>query len=116
MKTITGKISDFAQRCAERGTTLQEVAPCIIAREGDTVTVDVEHPAYPRRPDRGLGDTLARIIHATTHIKPCSGCTKRQAAFNKALPYSWAGICEAVRRLVRRIIRALAIAAQRVCA
>ena len=89
MKTITGTISDFARRCAERGATLEAVAPCIVSRQGDTVTVDVEHPAYPKRPagDIGLGDTIARAIHAATGIKPCGGCQRRREALNRLVPY-----------------------------
>lgn len=48
-------------------------------------------------PSKGLGDTVAKITHATgldkladlyTHVtgKPC-GCSERQEALNKLLPY-----------------------------
>ena len=42
---------------------------------------------------RGLGDTLARVIHNYTGIKPCSGCKDRQEILNKWLPYKkpWKG-------------------------
>ena len=36
---------------------------------------------------RGLGDTLARVIHSYTGIKPCSGCTDRQETLNRWIPY-----------------------------
>ena len=36
---------------------------------------------------RGIGDTLARVIHNYTGIKPCSGCKDRQEKLNKWLPY-----------------------------
>jgi hypothetical protein len=36
---------------------------------------------------RGIGDTLARVIHDYTGIKPCSGCKDRQATLNRWLPY-----------------------------
>lgn len=35
-------------RCRQRGYTLDEVRPCIVAEDGDTITVDETHPAYPR--------------------------------------------------------------------
>ena len=41
-------------RCRQRGYTLDEVAACIVSRDGDTVTVDVDHPAYPRQPKPGF--------------------------------------------------------------
>jgi len=36
---------------------------------------------------RGLGDTLARVIHDYTGVKPCDGCKKRQETLNKWIPY-----------------------------
>jgi hypothetical protein len=43
----------------------------------------------PRLESRGLGDTIARGIHAASggRIKPCGGCRKRQDFGNKVLPY-----------------------------
>ena len=38
-------------------------------------------------PSRGLGDTVAKIVHAVTGIKPCGGCQKRRAALNRLMPY-----------------------------
>jgi hypothetical protein len=43
----------LAARCRERGYTLDEVRPCIVSEDGDTITVDVDHPAYPRAPKPG---------------------------------------------------------------
>lgn len=42
-----------------------------------------------KMPDRGLGDTVARVIHAATlgTVTPCGGCQKRQEALNKLVPY-----------------------------
>ena len=37
---------------------------------------------------RGLGDTLARVIHDYTGIEPCSGCSKRQETLNRWIPYN----------------------------
>ena len=37
---------------------------------------------------RGLGDTLARVIHSTTGIKPCDDCTRRKEKLNKWFPYT----------------------------
>ena len=38
---------------------------------------------------RGLGDTVAKVIHAVSggKIKPCGGCKRRQAKLNKLVPY-----------------------------
>jgi hypothetical protein len=40
-------------RCRERGYTLDEVMPCVVAQDGDQWTIDTEHPAYPRHPKPG---------------------------------------------------------------
>lgn len=45
-------------RCRERGYTLDEVRACIVSVDGDTITVDVDHPAYPRTPKPGFVPTL----------------------------------------------------------
>jgi hypothetical protein len=41
-------------RCTERGYTLDEVMPCVVAQNGDEWTIDVEHPQYPRQPKPGF--------------------------------------------------------------
>jgi hypothetical protein len=45
---IACHIKHLVARCRERGYTLDEVRPCIVSEGGDMVTVDTEHPAYPR--------------------------------------------------------------------
>lgn len=39
---------DLQQRCLQRGYTLQEVLPCVVAETADEWIVDTLHPAYPR--------------------------------------------------------------------
>lgn len=41
-------------RCRQRGYTLNEVMPCVVAQNGDEWTIDVYHPAYPREPKPGF--------------------------------------------------------------
>ena len=52
---ITGRRSAFEARCRERGTTLDAVRACIVSEDGDTITVDETHEAYPKA-KKGLGD------------------------------------------------------------
>ena len=87
---ITGPRVKFDMRCVERGYTLDEVRPCIVSEDGDTITVDEKHPAYPRRKP-GLGDMVAAGLSAVGITKErvsklaggdC-GCAKRQAALNE---------------------------------
>jgi hypothetical protein len=51
---ITCHRSHLAARCRQRGYTLDEVRPCIVSEDGETITVDVDHPAYPREPKPGF--------------------------------------------------------------
>ena len=87
---IRGRFVNFEKRVRERGYTLEQVQECIIERDGEFVTVDETHEAYPH-PRRGLGDMVAdglaaigitkeRVSRVTG--KPC-GCAKRQQALNE---------------------------------
>lgn len=51
---ITCHWSFLNDRCKERGYTLDEVMPCVVAQNGDEWTIDVDHPAYPRKPKPGF--------------------------------------------------------------
>ncbi len=45
---ITCHRSNLEARCNERGYTLAEAMPCVVAQDGDLWTIDVDHPQYPR--------------------------------------------------------------------
>jgi hypothetical protein len=64
----------LAARCVERGYTLDEVAACIVSRDGDTITVDTDHSAYPRvsRLPAG-GAACARCGGVGTELKKMLG-------------------------------------------
>ena len=47
----------LAARCRQRGYTLDEVRPCIVSEDGETITVDVDNPAYPRASKPGFTKT-----------------------------------------------------------
>ena len=51
---IACKLKHLAARCAQRGYTLEEVRPCIVSEDGDQITVDETHAAYPREPKPGF--------------------------------------------------------------
>jgi hypothetical protein len=51
---ITCLRSHLAARCRQRGYTLDEVRPCIVSEDGERITVDETHPAYPRTAKPGL--------------------------------------------------------------
>jgi hypothetical protein len=45
---ISCNVQHLEYRCLERGYSLDEVKDCIVSRQGDQITVDETHPAYPR--------------------------------------------------------------------
>jgi len=87
---ITCRLDNLLARCKERGYTLDQVRPCIVSEDGDTITVDETHPAYPRAKP-GLGDMVAAGLSAIGITKErvsalaggdC-GCAKRQEQLNE---------------------------------
>lgn len=92
---ITCQRAHLEQRCRERGYTFDKVRACIVAEDGDKITVDETHAAYPRAAKPGLGDRVASALTAVgitkervqavaskVGVRDC-GCKKRQAALNK---------------------------------
>jgi hypothetical protein len=57
---IRCRLAHLDARCRQRGYTLDEVRPCIVSEDGDAITVDETHPAYPRqaRPVESAGDVV----------------------------------------------------------
>lgn len=51
---ITCHRNHLISRCRERGYTLDEVRACIVGEDGDQITVDIDHPAYPREAKPGF--------------------------------------------------------------
>lgn len=46
---IICRLHHLIERCRQRGYTFAEVEACIVTRDGETITVDEHHPAYPKR-------------------------------------------------------------------
>jgi len=87
---IRCRMRHLEARCRQRGYTLDEVRPCIVTQDGDQITVDETHAAYPRAKP-GLGDMVAAGLSAVGITKewvskaigkPC-GCAKRQERLNE---------------------------------
>ena len=72
---ITCQLKHLAARCRQRGYTLDEVRPCIVSEDGDRITVDVDHSAYPRSPKPGFvrPQARARVKPQATPPAPTSG-------------------------------------------
>ena len=69
-------------RCSERGYTLEEVMGCVVSKDGDQWTVDVDHPAYPRVAKEvppGVGTKLKKLL-GMVGIKASEGCSCNQRA------------------------------------
>lgn len=47
---ITAPLKFFLQRCQQREISFEDAKACIVSHDGDLVTVDEKHPAYPRLP------------------------------------------------------------------
>ena len=95
---ITCKLDHLEARCRERGYTLDEVRSCIVSQDGDAITVDVEHVAYPRTPrpghatagPGGPGTELKRLLSDWLGIEATSGCScNSMAARMDALGPDW---------------------------
>jgi hypothetical protein len=92
---IRCRLSHLEARCRQRGYTLDEVRPCIVSRDGDSIVVDETHSSYPRERKPGLGDMVAaglsavgitkeraQAVATAVGVKDC-GCKKRQEALNQ---------------------------------
>ena len=83
-------------RCRERGYTLAEVMPCVVAQDGDAWTIDVDHPAYPRAsrlpsppaaPGRGPGTELKKLLAIAGIVaSPDCACNARAAEMDRNGP------------------------------
>jgi hypothetical protein len=84
---------NLEERCRERGYTLDEVMPCVVAQDGDEWTIDVEHPAFPRAsrlpepppiPTGGPGAELKKLLARVgiTATPDCS-CNARSAEMDR---------------------------------
>lgn len=87
---IRCRLHHLEAKCRQRGYTLDEARACIASQDGDKITVDETHPAYPRERKPGLGDMVAAGLSAVGVTKervskalgkPCD-CPKRQEWLN----------------------------------
>ena len=90
---VTGPRIQFVSRIRRRGYTMDEVRACIVSEDGDKITVDINHPAYPRAPRRTKGqphpykqqiliqsgpgtELKALLAKIGIHASPTCGCNK----------------------------------------
>lgn len=67
---ITGRRSAFESRCRERGVSLEDIRACIVHEdhEAGTVTVDENHPAYPRAKPSLAKKAVNFVSSAAKHV------------------------------------------------
>jgi hypothetical protein len=80
-------------RCVERGYTLDEVLPCVIAQDGDEWTIDTESEFYPRvsrlpeppaPPTHGPGTELKKLLaRVGITATPDCACNARAAEMDR---------------------------------
>ena len=82
---ITCHRVNLEQRCSERGYTLAEVMPCVVAQDGDEWTINTESEFYPRvsrlpeppaPPTSGPGTELSKLLKRFG-ISPTPTCACR---------------------------------------
>ena len=85
---ITTHRTHLEQRCRERGYTLDEVLPCVVAQDGDEWTIDTDSEFYPRvsrlpepapMPTSGPGTELSKLLKRFG-ISPTPTCACREKA------------------------------------
>jgi hypothetical protein len=85
---IKGRRASFEARCRERGYDLATAWSCVVEEDGDFITVDETHPAYPRsstappppfqRPSGGAGTELKALLSKIgITASPTCSCNKR---------------------------------------
>lgn len=81
---ITCTLLHLVARCKERGYTLDEVRPCIVSEDGDSITVDETHEAYPRVRS-GPGAELKSLLKDWLGIEstPTCSCNAMANKMNK---------------------------------
>lgn len=83
---IACRLSHLEARCRERGFTLAEVRTCIVSEDGDLITVDETHAAYPReRSVSGPGSELKSLLKDWLGIEssPTCSCNAMANKMNK---------------------------------
>lgn len=77
MMLIDCLVQHLQERADQRGYTWEEVAPCIARWDGDSLSVDIDHPAYPRKPKCNpcLAGTALKKLLGHLGIYPSDSCS-----------------------------------------
>lgn len=83
------RVQHLEQRCRERGYSWAECRPCVVSQNGDEITVDTDHPAYPRAPKAGPAESgpgtelKALLAKFGIHASPTCGCNAMAKKMNQ---------------------------------
>lgn len=86
---IKCKLYHLINKCYERGFSLEEVKDCIIEQNGEDITVDENHPKYPRNTKpgfvpKGVGTELKKLLSKIgINATPNCSCNKRALFMDK---------------------------------
>lgn len=73
---ITCNIKYLQARCDERGYSLEEVQECIVSRDGDNVTIDINHPSYPKVPKPGFEKSKKEVLDTPSFLEKAKNFAK----------------------------------------
>jgi hypothetical protein len=97
---IRCRLAHLEARCRDRGYTLDEVRACIVSQDGDTITVDETHPAYPRaKPgvsliQKAANFATAGVRHLAAGMPQCSDAEReRRFAICQGCEFLSGGAC-----------------------
>lgn len=77
---IACKLRHLEARCLQRGYTLDEVRPCVVSQDGESITVDELHPAYPRQQKQPPDLTRADAPSFLQKVKNFASAAARHVA------------------------------------
>lgn len=81
---IRGRMANFERRVHERGYTMASVQPCIVSVDGEFVTVDETHNAYPHASRCRVGSELKALLRRIgITAKPGCLCNRRAESMDK---------------------------------
>lgn len=75
---VTCLYSHLLERAGQRCYSEADVQPCVVDRNGDEITVDTSHPAYPATKKFGTGSHLKALLgRIGINAKEGCSCDKR---------------------------------------
>jgi hypothetical protein len=81
--------SDLMARCGQRGVRWEDAVPCIVSQDGEIITVDETHAAYPAGPKHGVSLAQKAANFSASAVRHIAGgmprATEEQVAARFAI-------------------------------